>query len=72
VQEVEIICIYNDKDKKDWEKLREKAITNVCRASEDLPQYIRDDPLLDCVKIGNPISGTYTFDNILLSMMNIF
>ena len=72
VDEIEIICIYNDKDKKDAESLRQKAILETCRANEDLPDHIRNDPLLDCVKIGNPISGTYSFDNILLSMMNIF
>lgn len=26
VEELEIICIYNDNDKKDWEMLKEKAI----------------------------------------------
>ena len=25
-----------------------------------------------CMYYGNPIEGTYSFDNILLSMMNIF
>lgn len=72
VDEIEIICIYNDKDKKDAEKLRLKAIEQACRKNEDLPDHIKNDPALNCVKIGNPISGTYTFDNILLSMMNIF
>lgn len=72
VEELEIICIYNDNDKKDWEMLKEKAINQTCRANEALPDHIRFDPALDCVKVGNPISGTYSFDNILLSMMNIF
>ena len=41
VDEIEIICIYNDKDKNEPDKLRLKAIDEACRAYEDLPDHIR-------------------------------
>jgi len=51
-----------------------EPIEDYCNLEWNYPNKLSESDFFysKCLEYGNPIQGTYSFDNILLSIMNIF